>query len=105
MGIFAIYCGLLYNEVFGMPLNLYGGTRWHFPKGAAMAGGWQECYIGDKEPDNVPAATQVVFDDKQMLVGCNVPPMKPYPIGMDPVWKFSSGGLIYFNCKWRVAWV
>ncbi len=93
MGLFAIYCGLLYNEVFGMPLNLYGGTRWHYPKGETMAGGWQECYTEMTEPtDDLP-----VFDDEKMHEGCNLPPMEPYPIGMDPIWKFSSGGLIYFN--------
>lgn len=98
MGVFAIYCGLLYNEIFGMPLNLYGGTRWHYPKGETMAGGWKECYEPGLDP---PADVDVlpVFDDGSMRVGCNVPPVEPYPIGMDPVWKFSSGGLIYFNCE------
>ena len=97
MGLFAIYCGLLYNEVFGMPLNLYGGTRWHYPEGESMAGGWKECYKGATE--FVPSDTNpvVVFDDPTLQAGCNLPPMEPYPIGMDPIWKFSSGGLIYFN--------
>ena len=94
MAVFAIYCGLLYNEVFGMPLNLYGGSRWHYPEKSTMAGGWKECYKLKSEP--APGSLPV-FDDPQMLAGCNVPPMEPYPIGMDPVWKFSSGGLIYFN--------
>ena len=97
MGVFAIYCGLLYNEIFGMPLNLYGGTRWHYPKGETMAGGWKECYDGLDPPADVDVLP--VFDDGSMRVGCNVPPVEPYPIGMDPVWKFSSGGLIYFNCE------
>lgn len=93
MGFFAIYCGVLYNEVFGMPLNLYGGTRWHYGENATMAGGWKECYRNDANVGDLP----MVFDDPNMFPGCNLPPQAPYPVGMDPIWKYSNGGLIFVN--------
>eukprot|EP01052_Picozoa_sp_SAG31_P007817 SAG31_NODE_379_length_16485_cov_3.654583_6_plen_240_part_00 len=53
MSVFAIYCGFLYNEFFGMPLDIWGGTRWHYGSSEAavtgangmgtMAGGYKEC--------------------------------------------------------------
>ena len=92
MGFFALYTGFIYNEVFGMPLNLYGGTRWHYAENETMAGGWRECYKPEFD-----TASATAFDDSQMYEGCNLPPKAPYPVGMDPIWKFSNGGLIYFN--------
>jgi hypothetical protein len=93
MSIFSMYCGLIYNEVFGMPLNVLG-TRWHFGANATMAGGWQECYDSKTPPVDGPVS---VYNDTSMQSGCNLPPLSPYPFGMDPIWKNSSGGLIFFN--------
>jgi hypothetical protein len=95
MSFFAIYCGVIYNEVFGMPLNLYGGTRWHFGVNATMAGGWQECYSGATGRGEGELVD--TYGDDAMFPGCNLPPKAPYPVGMDPIWKYSSGGLIFFN--------
>lgn len=93
MSFFAIYCGLIYNEVFGIPLDLLG-TRWHFGENATMAGGWKECYTYATAPGIEPVD---VYNDTAMRPGCNLPPRSPYPIGMDPIWKYSSGGLIFNN--------
>ena len=132
MAIFAIYCGFLYNEFFGMPLSFFT-SRWHFGTGMKMAGGYKECTTlldtgQAKLPANIPywdggddykPPSQVkysdwnfaksdaefadyptwhdVFDDKTMLPYCTLPPKEPYPFGMDPIWKYSSAGLTYFN--------
>ena len=89
MGIFAIYCGALYNEVFGMPIDL--GTGWHYGENETMAGGWKECYKADT------VEQRQIFDDPNMVPGCNLPPKNPYWFGVDPIWKYSNGGLIFFN--------
>ena len=52
--------------------------------------------LGYINPDKYPEWKDV-FDDKTMLPGCTLPPKDPYPFGMDPIWKYSAGGLVYFN--------
>jgi len=74
MGLFSIYTGFIYNEAFAVPLDLFG-SRWQYTHASAMACGIDNC--------DVPAAVR--------------PPLAPYPLGFDPVWKASESGLIYFN--------
>lgn len=74
MGLFSIYTGLLYNEFFSVPLDLFG-SRWKFTDESTMACGIDNC--------DVPAAVNN--------------PIAPYPVGFDPVWKGSANGLLFFN--------
>jgi len=74
MGLFSIYTGFIYNEAFAVPLNLFG-SRWQYTNASAMACGLDNCEVpGDVRP-----------------------PLAPYPLGFDPVWKSSQSGLVYFN--------
>lgn len=74
MGLFSVFTGLVYNEFFAVPLNLFG-SRWKFTSASSMACGVDNCAV----PSEVRA------------------PKAPYPLGFDPVWKGSKNGLIFFN--------
>lgn len=74
MGFFSIFTGFIYNEFFSIPLDIFG-TRWEFKEESKMACGIDNC--------DIPAAVRA--------------PIKPYPLGFDPIWKGSSNGLLYFN--------
>eukprot|EP00178_Gracilaria_changii_P013210 TRINITY_DN372_c0_g1_i1.p1 TRINITY_DN372_c0_g1~~TRINITY_DN372_c0_g1_i1.p1 ORF type:complete len:913 (-),score=117.08 TRINITY_DN372_c0_g1_i1:3894-6632(-) len=74
MGIFSIYTGFIYNEMFAVPIDLFG-SRWKFTSESDMACGVDNC-------------------DNPVSV---LPPLNPYPFGFDPVWKASKTGLLFFN--------
>lgn len=74
MGIFSIFTGFIYNEFFAVPLDIFG-SRWKFTSASTMACGIDNC--------DIPAAVKA--------------PLKPYPLGFDPIWKGSATGLLFFN--------
>eukprot|EP00188_Purpureofilum_apyrenoidigerum_P002961 Plantae.Rhodophyta-Purpureofilum_apyrenoidigerum.ctg30035.p1 GENE.Plantae.Rhodophyta-Purpureofilum_apyrenoidigerum.ctg30035~~Plantae.Rhodophyta-Purpureofilum_apyrenoidigerum.ctg30035.p1 ORF type:complete len:886 (-),score=191.27 Plantae.Rhodophyta-Purpureofilum_apyrenoidigerum.ctg30035:108-2441(-) len=74
MGIFSIFTGLIYNEFFAIPLDLFS-SRWKFTNASNMACGIDNCDV----PEQV------------------LPPLSPYPLGFDPVWKSSPNALLFFN--------
>ena len=69
--IFAIFCGLMYNEFFSVPLDLFG-TCYNSEKDGR--------YIQDKEIINKNTVKKCV-----------------YPIGLDPVWIGNTNELTYTN--------
>ena len=69
--IFGIFCGLMYNEFFSIPLDLFG-TCYNYIKNGR--------YIQDKEVIN-----------KKTIKKC------VYPIGLDPVWIGNQNELAYTN--------
>ncbi|PXF47868.1 V-type proton ATPase subunit a3 [Gracilariopsis chorda] len=74
MGIFSIYTGFIYNEMFAVPIDIFG-SRWKYTSESQMACGIDNC------------------DDPASVL----PPINPYPFGFDPVWKASKTGLLFFN--------
>lgn len=74
MGLFSIFTGFIYNEMFAVPMNLFG-SRWKYTTASEMACGIDNCAV--------PA------DVKNPIV--------PYPFGFDPIWKSSANGLQFFN--------
>lgn len=74
MGIFSIYTGVIYNELFAVPIDIFG-SRWKYTSESFMACGIDNC----ENPSSV------------------MPPLSPYPLGFDPVWKASKTGLLFFN--------
>eukprot|EP00184_Porphyridium_aerugineum_P002606 CAMPEP_0184708084 /NCGR_PEP_ID=MMETSP0313-20130426/37594_1 /TAXON_ID=2792 /ORGANISM="Porphyridium aerugineum, Strain SAG 1380-2" /LENGTH=966 /DNA_ID=CAMNT_0027169665 /DNA_START=52 /DNA_END=2952 /DNA_ORIENTATION=+ len=74
MGLFSIYTGFIYNEIFAIPVDIFG-TRWQYTAASEMACGIDNCAN--------PAAV--------------LPPLRPYPFGFDPIWKPSQTGLLFFN--------
>ncbi len=68
MGIFALYCGFIYNEFFSLALPIFGGS----------------CYTQEREVRNVK---EYIRSDR----GC------VYKFGMDPKWQMSSNELSFHN--------
>lgn len=81
MGIFSVYTGLIYNDVFSRSLNIFGSS-------------WYPTY------DN---ATLVKHDRLQLEPSTSVPAVDrmfagyPYPFGLDPVWQLSQNKIMLTN--------
>mmetsp|Transcript_38928 Transcript_38928/g.153979 ORF Transcript_38928/g.153979 Transcript_38928/m.153979 type:complete len:746 (-) Transcript_38928:522-2759(-) len=74
MGVFSIFTGFIYNEFFAIPLDIFG-SRWKYTSESNMACGIDNC--------DVPSEV--------------LPPLHPYPLGFDPIWKGSQNSLLFFN--------
>nr|XP_016945921.1 V-type proton ATPase 116 kDa subunit a1 [Drosophila suzukii] len=75
MGIFSIYTGFIYNDVFSKSMNIFG-SGWHM---------------------NYTRAT--VEDDslKYITLRPNDTVYKTYPFGMDPIWQLADNKIIFLN--------
>ncbi|KAJ2952239.1 hypothetical protein O0L34_g4515 [Tuta absoluta] len=75
MGIFSMYTGLIYNDIFSKSLNIFGSS-------------W----------------TNITYDDETLqthrmleLDPAVAYSREPYPFGMDPAWQFASNNIIFLN--------
>ena len=76
MGIFATYCGLIYNECFCLPLNLFGT-------------------IFEKIPaTNNQSAVYIIKDDPNHPLYSTAP---VYSFGIDPTWHVAENELTFIN--------
>ncbi|XP_049869830.1 V-type proton ATPase 116 kDa subunit a 1-like [Pectinophora gossypiella] len=74
MGIFSIYTGLIYNDMFSKSLNIFGSR-------------WKNVY------DNKTLAGKKFFD----LDPAAAYTQEPYPFGLDPAWQFAANNIIFLN--------
>lgn len=65
MGLFSMYTGIIYNDVFSKSINMFGSS-WFINES-------EKSLIGNKSITLDPATK----DFSQ----------KPYPLGLDPVWQ------------------
>lgn len=75
MGIFSIYTGVIYNDVFSKSVNIFG-TSWKVPPLPANTSFY---------PDHVNLSPKNNFGDS------------PYPLGLDPIWQVSTNKILFFN--------
>jgi len=75
MGFFAVYAGLMYNDMFSLGLNLFG-SRWVY----------EGQYEGEVEEGSSAMQTAAYGDASSV-----------YPVGLDPAWKRASNELLFFN--------
>lgn len=75
MGLFSIYTGIIYNDVFSKSVNVFG-TSWKPPALAPNSSFY---------PADVILSPRYTFSDS------------PYPIGMDPIWQVSQNKILFFN--------
>ncbi|CAH1405962.1 unnamed protein product [Nezara viridula] len=75
MGIASIYTGIIYNEVFALSLNIFGSS-------------W---IVSD---DIVSSSKTEPFVELDPGNGFT---KKPYPVGMDPVWKMAHNQIDFYN--------
>jgi len=77
MSFYAMFCGLIYNELFSIPLDIFG-SAWIKPE---FRNGQR---FNWSDPNNADATYT-------HMTG------KVYPFGVDPVWKGSPNELDYYN--------
>lgn len=75
MGVFSIYTGVIYNDVFSKAVNIFG-TSWKPPPLAKNATFY---------PESITLSPRISFSDS------------PYPLGMDPIWQVSTNKILFFN--------
>lgn len=75
MGIFSLYTGLIYNDVFSKSMNIFGS-------------GWVNQYN-----------TSTVVDNglDYLTMRPNISNYKTYPLGMDPIWQLADNKIIFLN--------
>ncbi|CAM9530718.1 unnamed protein product [Phaeothamnion confervicola] len=71
MGFFSVYCGLIYNDFFSIPLDIFG-SQYYWADGAEA---------GDL------AQSKSSYGD----------PSAVYPFGSDPAWHIAGNNLLFFN--------
>jgi len=71
MGCFAVYCGVIYNDIFSLPMSLFQ-TQWDW---------------GDDPKEDQLANNTCSYGDSSCV----------YSMGIDPAWKISSNELLFSN--------
>ncbi|XP_076397650.1 V-type ATPase subunit a family protein Vha100-2 isoform X2 [Megachile rotundata] len=74
MGLFSIYTGLIYNDLFSKSLNLFGSS-WSIPYNVST----------------------VLENPSLQLNPVEAYAQAPYPMGMDPVWALADNKIIFLN--------
>ncbi|XP_058453384.1 V-type proton ATPase 116 kDa subunit a 1-like [Malaya genurostris] len=75
MGLFSMYNGFMYNDVFSKSMNLFGSS-WSINYNVSTVMKNKELTLN---PSSVDLGTEV------------------YPIGLDPVWQLASNKIIFLN--------
>ncbi|CAO1438885.1 unnamed protein product [Diamesa hyperborea] len=76
MGIFSMYTGFIYNDVFSKSMNIFGSS-WRINYNVSTV-------MSNPELELNPASNALIAD----LV---------YPVGLDPVWQVASNKIIFLN--------
>ncbi|KAH8306252.1 hypothetical protein KR018_005312 [Drosophila ironensis] len=79
MGVFSMYTGLIYNDIFSKSLNIFG-SHWHmsYNKSTVMENKYLQ------------------LDPKSDYEG------DPYPFGMDPIWQVAGANKIIFHNAYKM---
>lgn len=80
MGLFSIYTGFIYNDMFSKPLNLFG-SRW-------------------KIDYNVSTVSE--NDVLQLNPNSKMYDGEPYPFGVDPMWPLAASNKIIFTNAFKM---
>jgi V-type H+-transporting ATPase subunit a len=78
MGVFSMYTGLIYNDIFSKSLNLFGS-------------GWVQKYD-----------VKTIMDSKALQLDPADAFIRTYPIGMDPVWQVAPLNKIIFQNAYKM---
>ncbi|XP_071943516.1 V-type proton ATPase 116 kDa subunit a 1-like isoform X2 [Antedon mediterranea] len=78
MGMFSIYTGLIYNDVFSKSLKFFDSS-------------WNVSGMDFSDEDLIKA------DASYFLDPCNTTNGVPYPFGMDPIWQVSGNKISWLN--------
>ncbi|XP_055908650.1 V-type proton ATPase 116 kDa subunit a 1 isoform X3 [Eupeodes corollae] len=80
MGVFSMYTGLIYNDIFSKSLNIFG-SHWkiHYNESTIMTNKQLQLNPATKDYEGYP-----------------------YPFGMDPVWQIASANKIIFQNAYKM---
>ena len=79
MGLFSMYTGVIYNDVFSKSANIFGSS-WVMEKKTDQPVNYED--LSDKGN---------MLDPKLWYEG------NPYPVGIDPVWMLAENKIIFLN--------
>ncbi|VDL68906.1 unnamed protein product [Nippostrongylus brasiliensis] len=80
MGVFSIYTGFLYNDVYSKSMNIFGS-------------GWTNCYdLRDIERLKYSEEKQLMLIPENAYDTAG----GPYPIGVDPIWNLAEANKLTF---------
>ncbi|CAF1330745.1 unnamed protein product [Rotaria magnacalcarata] len=85
MGLFSIYTGLIYNDVFSKSINIFGSS-WRVKFGDETLNKL-DTVILEPTPYNYSRTSEY----RQMYSGT------PYPFGLDPVWQLAENKITFTN--------
>ncbi|CAH0729135.1 unnamed protein product, partial [Brenthis ino] len=80
MGLFSMYTGIIYNDIFSKSLNIFGSS-------------WNHSYNQSTLMDN---------KDLQLNPDSTDYSGQPYPFGIDPVWQLAEGNKIIFMNAYKM---
>ncbi|KAH8398510.1 hypothetical protein KR215_010349 [Drosophila sulfurigaster] len=80
MGVFSMYTGLIYNDIFSKSLNIFG-SHWH-----------------------VSYNKSTVWNNKMLQLSPATSDYEgtPYPFGMDPIWQVATSNKIVFQNAYKM---
>ncbi|XP_055384766.1 V-type proton ATPase 116 kDa subunit a 1-like [Condylostylus longicornis] len=73
MGLFSIYTGLIYNDIFSKSVNIFGST-------------WRNVYN-----------KSTVLTNKDLVLDPKTTYNYTYPFGMDPAWQMAENKIVFLN--------
>uniref|UniRef100_A0A0N7ZD47 V-type proton ATPase subunit a n=1 Tax=Scylla olivacea TaxID=85551 RepID=A0A0N7ZD47_SCYOL len=76
MGVFSMYTGLIYNDLFSKSLNIFGSS-WH--------ANYNESTLKDNKELTLDPGDSMQYDQT------------PYPFGLDPMWQISNNKINFNN--------
>ncbi|CAJ0928731.1 unnamed protein product, partial [Mesorhabditis belari] len=84
MGVFSIYCGIIYNDCFGKSVTLFDSS-WHSPYSTSELKELRNGRLGDERLIELDPSKAFSREHG------------PYPLGMDPIWNIAENKLTFFN--------
>jgi V-type H+-transporting ATPase subunit a len=76
MGLFSMYTGFIYNDIFSKSLNLFG-SHWHT--------NYNESTVMSNKDLQINPSLSSDYDQV------------PYPVGLDPVWQLALNKIVFLN--------